>query len=102
MRFKAEEVIRGISLSEFTNPDTGEIVKSGAVFVDVALDPKFGGKGFRTKMLRCASLEVGKSVHHLAFPLKAELDLEEMATRKTEQMMVVGIRPLQQVKAAAS
>ena len=94
MRFKSEEVVRGVSAMSFV-ADNGEKVESGAVFVDVALDEGQGGKGFRTDMLRCASLELAKGIVHNAFPMKAELDIEHRASRKATQLVVVGIKPLE-------
>ena len=98
MKFKAQEVVRGISM--FDGQIDGETFKTGTVHVDVKLDPAKGGKGYRTEPMRCASLDVVKAVEHNNFPLKCELELEHQAGKKTAQLVVIAIKPLELAKAA--
>jgi hypothetical protein len=99
MKFKAQEVVRGISM--FDGQIDGETFKTGTVHVDVKLDQGKGGKGFRTEPMRCASLDVVKAIEHNNFPMLCELELEHQAGKKTTQLVVVGVKPLPQQQKAA-
>jgi len=94
MRFKATEVLRGISNIEY-NID-GEKVLSLAAHIDVPLDPEKGGKGCRTEPMRCADPSVVEAIAHNPFPFVAELELEQRAGKKQGQvaLVVLSIRPL--------
>lgn len=94
MKFKATEVVRGISNMEY-NID-GEKVLSLAVHVDVPLDAKQGGKGYRTEPMRCDGPEVVTAIQHNPFPFTAELEVEQRAGKKqgSTQLVVMSIRPL--------
>lgn len=101
MRFKAQETVRGISNMDYVID--GEKVLSLAVHVDVALDPKAGGKGYRTEPMRADSKEVVTAIQHNPFPFLAELDIEQRAGKKqgSVNLVIVGIRPIETVKKAA-
>jgi hypothetical protein len=99
MKFVAKEVVRGISLFE-GNID-GDEIKSGTVHVDVALDAKKGGKGFRTEAMKCATTDVVKAIAHNSFPLLCELECEHSAGKKGTQIVVLAVKPIQPAQKAA-
>lgn len=94
MKFTAQEVVRGVSTFGGGNIEGRDFAASGTVFVDVQLDERKGGKGFRTEAVACDSIEVVKSVMHNTFPMKAELNVEHRATKKGTQLVVLSIKPL--------
>jgi|GEM_PF-3530315 len=95
MRFKAQEVVRGIS-NETYNID-GNSISVRVAHVDVALSADIGGKGFRTNAMRVENEEVLTSIQHNSFPLLAELDIEEKATKGKTYLSIQAIKPLKQV-----
>jgi hypothetical protein len=100
MRFKTQEVVRGIS-NEIYNID-GQSIKVQVAHMDVALSEDVGGKGFRTNPMRVESDEVLTSIKHNTFPMLAELDIEEKATKGKTYLSIQSITPLKpapQVKA---
>lgn len=92
MRFKAQEVVRGIS-NETYNID-GQSIKVQVAHIDVALSEDIGGKGFRTNAMRVENDEVLTSIKHNTFPMLAELDVEEKATKGKTYLSIQSIRPL--------
>lgn len=96
MRFKAQEVVRGISNKTYNIDGQTAIVK--VAHVDVALDGEHGGKGFRTDAMQCDTPEVLDSIKHNTFPMLAELDVEQRATRGKTSLVIVGIRPIEAAK----
>lgn len=92
MRFKAQEVVRGIS-NETYNID-GQSIKVQVAHIDVALSEDIGGKGFRTNAMRVENDEVLTSIKHNTFPMLAELDVQEKATKGKTYLSIQSIRPL--------
>lgn len=92
MRFKVQEVVRGIS-NETYNID-GQAIKVMVAHIDVALSEDVGGKGFRTNAMRVLGDEVLTSIKHNAFPMVAELDIEEKATKGKTYLEIQHIKPL--------
>ncbi len=102
MRFKVQEVVRGISMETY-NID-GQSIKVTVAHIDVALSEDVGGKGFRTNPMRVETEEVLGAIKHNTFPMLAELDIEEKATKGKTYLSIQSIRPLKAVapdKAAA-
>jgi len=95
MRFKAQEVVRGISMETY-NID-GQSIKVMVAHIDVALSEDVGGKGYRTNAMRVENDEVLTSIKHNAFPMLAELDIEEKATKGKTYLAIQGIKPLKAV-----
>lgn len=96
MRFKAQEVVRGIS-NETYNID-GQSILVQVAHVDVALSTDIGGKGFRTNPMRVESSEVLTAIQHNNFPMLAELDIEEKATKGKTYLSIQSIKPLKAVE----
>jgi hypothetical protein len=97
MRFKVQEVVRGIS-NEVYNID-GQSIKVQVAHVDVALSEDVGGKGYRTNPMRVENDDVLASVKHNTFPMLAELDVEEKATKGKTYLSIQGIKPLKAAEA---
>lgn len=95
MKFKVQEVVRGIS-NESYNID-GQTIKVMVAHIDVALSEDIGGKGFRTNPMRVAGDEVLTSIKHNNFPMLAELEVEEKATKGKTYLEVQHIKPLRTV-----
>jgi len=102
MKFKVQEVVRGISNMEYLID--GKAVLSFAAHVDVELDPEKGGKGYRTEPKRCKSPDVVKAIEHNAFPMKAEIEYQQLAGKKQGQidLVILEMRPIASVPAAAA
>lgn len=92
MKFTVQEVVRGAT--RFAGDINGEKFESGTVFLDVSLDSDGKGWGYRTEPFRCASLEVVDKIKHLPFPFKAELSMEQRATKGKTALVVVDVKPL--------
>lgn len=101
MKFKAQEVVRGIS--NMTYNIDGQQAVTKVAHVDVALDGAHGGKGFRTDAMQVADSEILKQIEHNPFPMLAELEVEQRATKGKVSLVIVGIKPLKTLadKAAA-
>lgn len=97
MQYKADGVVTGFT--KFKGDINGESIEANTVFVEVSIGSM--GKGTRTVARKCASEDVIKKIEHLPFPIKAEIVLEEQATKNKEQLVVLDIRPVGQVKQAA-
>jgi len=99
MRFKVQEVVRGAT--KFDGEIDGKVIKSGQIYMDVSLDKDGRGYGFRTREVKVADLDLIDSISKGPFPFLAEIDFEEIAGRKTSELVVVGIKRLPvQAKAA--
>lgn len=96
MKFKAQEVVRGISNMTY-NIDGQEAVTKVA-YIEVALDAAHGGKGTRTDAVQVADKEVLKAIEHNPFPMLAELEFEQRATKNKTTLVIVSIRPLEAAK----
>lgn len=99
MKFKAQEVVRGFSNKAYVMENGTAVVK--CIYIDVVLDGEHGGKGTRTDAMTVESPDVINAISHNAFPLLAELDVEQRATKGKVSLVCVGIRPLQAEKKAA-
>lgn len=97
MRFTAKEVVRGAS--RFSGAIDGQDMKSGYIYVDVSLDQADKGNGstgfgFRTEAMKVEDLGVIDKIKATPFPFTAELTIEQKATRKATQLVVVDCKPL--------
>jgi len=92
MRFKAQEVVRGIS--NMTYNIDGQTAVTKVAHVDTKLDGEQGGKGCRTEAMRVHSKEVLEAIEHNPFPFLAELDIEQMATKGKTYLVIMAIKPL--------
>lgn len=95
MRFKVTEVVRGFQNATY-NIDGKEIFTK-VIFMDAAMNEDSGGKGFKTVERKCISPEVISSIAHNPFPMEAELELEELATKNKSEIFVRSIRPIKPV-----
>jgi hypothetical protein len=97
MQYQAEGVVTGFT--KFKGEIDGQTIDANTVFVEVSIGSM--GKGTRTVARKCATEDVIKRIEHLPFPIKATIVLEEQATAKKEQLVVMEIKPLQPAKQAA-
>jgi hypothetical protein len=97
MQYKADGVVTGFT--KFKGNIDGQEIDANTVFVEVSIGTM--GKGTRTVARKCASEDVIKKIEHLPFPMQAEIVLEEQATAKKEQLVVLEIRPVKQIPKAA-
>ena len=95
MKFKVTEVVRGFQNATY-NIDGKEIFTK-VIFMDAAMNEDSGGKGFKTVERKCITPEVITSIAHNPFPMEAELELEELATKNKSELFVRSIRPLKVV-----
>jgi hypothetical protein len=100
MRMQVEEVVRGFQ--NMTYQIDGKEVQTKVIFIDVNLNADAGGKGNRTRDIKCISADVIKSVEHNPFPLLCKLDIEELATKNKSELYVHSITPLKPVGPAPS
>lgn len=92
MRFKSKEVVRGFQNAEYQID--GKTVQTKVIFIDAAMNADSGGKGFKTVDKKCVSADVIRSVEHNPFPMEAEVEFEELATKNKSELFVLSIRPL--------
>jgi hypothetical protein len=97
MIYKAEGVVTGFT--KFKGPIDGQEIEANTVFIEVSIGTM--GKGTRTVARKCLDENVIKKIEHLPFPIRAEITLEEQATKNKEQLVVLEIKPHAQMKAAA-
>jgi len=97
MQYKADGVVTGFT--KFKGEIDGQTIDANTVFVEVSIGTM--GKGTRTVARKCATEDVIKKIEHLPFPIKAEIVLEEQATAKKEQLVVLEIKPHVHAKQAA-
>jgi len=95
MRMKVQEVVRGFQ--NMTYQIDGKEVQTKVIFIDVNLNADAGGKGNRTRDIKCVTVDVIKSVEHNPFPLLCELDIEELATKNKSELYVHSITPMKPV-----
>jgi len=93
VKFKTQEIVRGAT--RFAGDIDGNKFESGTVFLDVSLDSDGKGWGFRTEPFRCVDLAVVDRIKNLPFPFKAELDIEQRATKGRTMLVVIDVRPLE-------
>lgn len=96
MRMQVQEVVRGFQ--NMTYQIDGKEVQTKVIFIDVALNADSGGKGNRTRDMKCITADVIKAVEHNPFPLLCELDVEELATKNKSELFVHSIKPIKQVQ----
>lgn len=99
MKFKVQEVVRGAT--KFDGEIDGKVIKSGQIYMDVSLDKEGRGFGFRTREVKVADLELIDSIAKGPFPFMAEIEFEEIAGRKTAELVVTAIRRLPAQQKAA-
>lgn len=92
MRFKATEVVRGAT--RFEGKIDGNEMKSATIFVDVSLDQEGRGFGYRTEAMKCLDLGVVDKIKALPFPFKAELEIEQKATKNSTALVVIDVKPI--------
>lgn len=90
MEMTARATVTGFT--RFKGDIDGQAIDANTVFMLVSIGSM--GKGSRTAARKCASEDVLKKIEHLPFPIEAEVVLEEQATAKKEQLVVLEIRPL--------
>ena len=95
MRMQVEEVVRGFQ--NMTYQIDGKEVQTKVIFIDVNLNADAGGKGNRTRDIKCISADVIKAVEHNPFPMLCKLDIEELATKNKSELFVHTITPLKSV-----
>jgi len=95
MKFTAKEVIRGIS-NESYNID-GQTINVQVAHMDTALREDVGGKGFRTHPIKFASDEVVQSIKHNPFPMLAEVEMEQRATKGKAELFLLSVKPIKAV-----
>lgn len=95
MKMTVQEVVRGFQ--NMTYQIDGKEVQTKVVFIDVQLNADAGGKGQRTRDMKCITADVIRAVEHNPFPLLCELDIEELATKNKSELFVHAIRPIKQV-----
>lgn len=100
MQYKAEGNVTGFT--KFKGNIDGQDIDANTVFIEISIGSM--GKGTRTVARKCLDESVIKRIEHLPFPLiGAEVVMEEQATAKKEQLVVIDIKParsMQQPKAA--
>jgi hypothetical protein len=99
MESKARVTVLGASF--FTGAIDGQMQDSGTLHVQVELDPKQNGKGFRTEAFRCTNAELVKGVMRNPFPFVAEVELNMMATKGKTSNVVTKIVPVERAKVGA-
>jgi hypothetical protein len=97
MRMQVQEVVRGFQ--NMTYQIDGKEVQTKVIFIDVMLNADSGGKGNRTRDMKCTTSDVIKSVEHNPFPLLCTLDIEELATKNKSELFVHSITPIKAVPA---
>lgn len=95
MRFKSNEVVRGFQNAEYQID--GKTVQTKVIFIDAAMNADSGGKGFKTVDKKCVSPDVIRAIEHNPFPMEAEVEFEELATKNKSELFVLSIKPLRQV-----
>lgn len=92
MKFTAKEVVRGFSNKAYQMDNGTAVVK--CIYIDVQLDAEHGGKGTRTDAMVVESPDVIRAIEHNAFPMLAELEVEQRATKGKVQLVCTGIKPI--------
>jgi len=95
MRFKVQEVVRGFQNA--TYQIDGKEVQTKVIFIDAQLNADSGGKGFKTVDKKCVTADVIRAIEHNPFPMEAELEIEELATKNKSELFVHSIRPIKAV-----
>lgn len=84
-------VVKGVSF--FADKIDGEMINSGAVFIEEQLDEKAGrSKGFRTVEYRCPDSEIPKRLIQNTFPMQADVVFELTTTKRGQSVSVVDVR----------
>ena len=97
MKFTATEVVRGFSNMAY-NID-GQTAQVKVIYIDVELNAEHGGKGTRTDAKQVSDPKVIEdALAGRAFPLVAELDFEERATKGKVSLVCVAIRAREMAK----
>jgi hypothetical protein len=96
MKMIAEGVVTGFT--KFKGNIDGQDIDANTVFIEVDIGSM--GKGTRTVARKCVDEGVIKKIEHLPFPIQAQIVIEEQATAKKEQLVVLEIRPVQRAPAA--
>ncbi|MRW82839.1 hypothetical protein GJ698_01875 [Pseudoduganella sp. FT26W] len=101
MLVKAEATVRGAKMFK-GQMDDGKQIDSGKLFVEVVLKESDNAFGMCTEPMKCKDSSVIESIKHTPFPFIAELDIDMVSGSKGMEQVVLAVRPMQAIKAAAS
>jgi len=93
MHVTVKSIVKGagyfVGSVEGTDHDTGQ------VFIEEPFDQsKETYKGFRTVEYKCLDSTVVKPLMHLPFPITASVEMEILATKRGQVILVKSIKPL--------
>jgi hypothetical protein len=97
MQLTAEGVVTGFT--KFKGNIDGQDIDANTLFIEVSIGTM--GKGTRTVARKAVDGNVIDKIAHLPFPIQATLILEEQATAKKEQIVVLEVRPIKAIPKAA-
>jgi hypothetical protein len=95
MKFTTTEIVRGYQSQKFTID--GKEFETKVLFVDTALNEDQGAKGHRTTEIKCIDASVIDAIKHNPFPMQAELEIEQLATKNKTELFVRNIKPIKAV-----
>lgn len=101
MEMKAQATIRGAKMFK-GRMDDGKQIDSGTVFVEVHLKESENAFGMCTEAVKCKDSSIVEGIKHLPFPFIAELTMIMESTGKAMQQKIIGVAPIQAIKAAAA
>lgn len=92
-QFTKQAAIKGVSF--FADKIDGDMINSGAVFIEEELDNSKGrAKGFRTVEYRCPDSELPKALIHNTFPVMCEVTFELTTSKRGQVVSVVSAVPV--------
>ncbi|MRX06490.1 hypothetical protein GJ697_01415 [Pseudoduganella sp. FT25W] len=100
MLVKAEATVRGAKMFK-GQMDDGKKIDSGKLFVEMVLKESDNAFGMCTEAMKCKDSSVVESIKHTTFPFIAELDIDVVSGSKGMEQVVLAVRPMQAIKAAA-
>lgn len=92
LKFTSKDVII-TGASQFKGEIDGEQIDANSIFVMTKMNARQGGLGDRTVDKRAANAGIVDGLKGLSFPVVAEVDFEEEATKGKVAMIVTAIRP---------
>lgn len=95
-----------VGFKRFEGNVDGKDLKSGKVYIEVRLDDsrnaeKQFAKGFFTEELAKVDVEIIKRVEHIQLPALFDIETERVGNGRESRELVLDIRPVDQVRAAA-